>query len=189
MPHMPRRLGSRKKLAALASLLVALLAGAGAYPAPSASAAADACPSPGFAAPVDHEVQNPISVTLADVNNDQKADLLTGNGFVDEVSVRLGDGAGGFGPETRFPAGRDANNIAVGDFNEDGKVDLLASNTSNIQGDVSLLFGDGAGSFGTARQINFTGPGNPNGGTRSSAVGDFNADGKDDFVASTAFGL
>lgn len=179
---------SLKKLSALASLALALVAGAGVHPAPAS--AADACQSPGFAAPVGYETQTPITVTLADVNNDQKADLLTAKGFsLDSVSVRLGDGAGGFGQEASFQSGRGANNIAVGDFNEDGKADLLASNNSNIQGDVSILFGDGAGSFAAAKAINVTGPGNPNGGTRSSAVADFNGDAKDDFVVSTAFGL
>jgi hypothetical protein len=179
---------SPKKLAALASLVLALLTGASVRPAPAG--AADPCQFPGFAAPVEHEVQTPISVTLADVNNDQKADLLTGDGFAGRVSVRLGDGAGGFGPEASFLAGNGPNNIALGDFNEDGKVDLLTSNTSPVPASVSILFGDGAGSFDTRRLIPVIRAGFPDDARmRSSAVGDFNGDSKDDFVVSTVLGL
>ncbi|MBO1018361.1 VCBS repeat-containing protein [Methylobacterium sp. SD274] len=47
----------------------------------------------------------PASVTVADVNEDGKLDILTANNSSNTVSVRLGDGAGGFSGTTDL-AGR-----------------------------------------------------------------------------------
>ena len=65
--------------------------------------------------------------------------------------------------------------VAVGDFNGDGKPDLVTANlyTSN----VSLLFGHGDGTF--MRPVTYaSGGSNPQG----LAVGDFNGDGHDDLA-------
>ena len=62
--------------------------------------------------------------------------------------------------------------VAVGDFNGDGKQDLATANSGN----VSILLGDGAGSFGAP--INFAAGDVP----FSVAVGDFNGDGKQDLA-------
>ncbi len=64
--------------------------------------------------------------------------------------------------------------VAVTDFNGDGKPDLaVANNTSN---EVSVLLGNGDGTFQAAR--NFAADIYPD----SVAVGDFNGDGRPDLV-------
>ena len=64
--------------------------------------------------------------------------------------------------------------MAVGDFNGDGHLDLATANyTDNA---VSILLGDGTGSFGAA--TNFSVGNSP----YSVAVGDFNSDGRLDLV-------
>src|SRR5437879_4081009 len=77
-----------------------------------------------------------------------------------------------FATATSFAVGRGPHSVAVGDFNGDGKQDLVTANFTNT---VTILLGDGAGGF--IRQS-----GNFNAGAQSVsvAVGDFNGDGKQD---------
>ena len=120
----------------------------------------------------------PQSVAVGDFNGDGKPDLVTANYAGDNVTVLLGDGAGGFtaAPGSPFAAGTTPASVAVGDFNGDGKPDLVTANTGG--NNVTILLGDGAGGFSPA-------PGNPfavGSNPLSVAVGDFNGDGKLDIV-------
>ena len=111
----------------------------------------------------------PSDVAVADFNGDTKLDLVVSNRNSDNVSILLGDGAGSFGAPTNFNllGGTSPMGVAVGDFNGDTKLDLAVANDGSNS--VSILLGDGAGSFGTA--TNF-----PVGKPSSVAVGDFNRD-------------
>lgn len=81
-----------------------------------------------------------------------------------------------FSPASTFSTGIFPYSVISLDLNGDGKTDLaLANNTSN---NVSILFGDGAGSFAAA--TNFTVGTNP----RSVISADFNNDGKPDLAVS-----
>ena len=68
--------------------------------------------------------------------------------------------------------------VAVGDFNGDGKQDLVTANQTSS--DVSILLGDGAGNF--SGPTNFAAGGN----SISVAVGDFNGDGKQDLAVANS---
>src|SRR5204862_200939 len=82
---------------------------------------------------------------------------------------------------TNFPVGTSPESVAVGDFNGDGKQDLAVANY--FSNDMSILLGDGTGSFSAA--ANFDAGSRP----VSLAVGDFNGDGIQDFaVASDVLG-
>ena len=70
------------------------------------------------------------------------------------------------------------NSVALGDFNGDGKQDLAVANQSS--GNVSILLGNGNGSFGAA--TNFA----AGFGSISVAAGDFNGDGKQDLAVANA---
>src|SRR3984885_5033927 len=75
----------------------------------------------------------PTSVVVGDFNGDGKQDLavLSANG-AGSVNIYLGNGNGTFGTATNFaagPANSGSRLLAVGDFNEDGIQDLVATNT------------------------------------------------------------
>jgi hypothetical protein len=67
----------------------------------------------------------PESATTADFNGDGNMDLAVANGGSDNVSVLLGDGAGGFATATNFAAGTLPVSVISADFNGDGKSDIL----------------------------------------------------------------
>jgi len=90
--------------------------------------------------------------------------------------VLLGDGTGGFSTATNFPVGISPASVTIGDFNEDGKLDLATANT--VAKNVSVLLGNGTGGFSTAANFGI-GIGNT---PVSSTTGDFNGDGNLDLV-------
>ncbi len=120
----------------------------------------------------------PNSVAVGDFNGDGKPDLAIANYNSNNVTVLLGDGAGGFTSATGspFPAGTQPYSVAVGDFNGDGKPDLAIANVASW--DVTVLLGTGAGGFTAAPGSPFAVGSYP----ESVAVADFNADGKLDLA-------
>jgi hypothetical protein len=71
---------------------------------------------------------------------------------VTAAGVALGRGDGSFSPILPLPIiynPNSADNIAVGDFNHDGKLDILYAG----QQDISVLLGDGKGRFNVAQVI------------------------------------
>jgi hypothetical protein len=85
----------------------------------------------------------------------------------------------GFAAAASFSTGDYALAVAVGDFNGDGKQDLATANRGPIPvytGGVSILLGDGTGSFSAPTTITF------GDWHESIAVGDFNGDGKQDLA-------
>jgi VCBS repeat protein/putative Ig domain-containing protein/List-Bact-rpt repeat protein/FG-GAP repeat protein len=141
----------------------------------------------------------PRSVAVADFNGDGKLDLAVANEgdssalppILGSVSILLGNGAGSFGTATNFAAGGEPQFVAVGDFNRDGKPDLVVANeTSN---NVSVLLNTTtftpSGNFGAATNLAIGEP-RTSGAQSSVAVGDFNRDGNLDLaVASGAPGI
>src|SRR5262245_51552582 len=59
---------------------------------------------------------NPQAVITADFDNDGKLDLATVNSGDNTVTVRLGDGHGGFGAANTSATGVTPVSVAVGDF-------------------------------------------------------------------------
>lgn len=134
-----------------------------------------ACSPVTFSSAVNYGVAtSPRSTAIGDFNRDGKQDLAVANQGSNNVSVLLGDGAGGFGAATNFTVGSTPFSVAVGDFNGDGKQDIVAAN--EISNNVSVLLGNGAGSFSAA--TNFNAGANPT----AVAVGEFNGDGRPDLA-------
>jgi hypothetical protein len=124
--------------------------------------------------------KGPGSVAVADFNGDGKPDLVTANELNGDASVWLGDGKGGFSPAPRSPgsAGPNPNDLAVGDFNRDGRLDLAFANHETQH--LTVLLGDGKGRFAPAPHSPVTVAVRPH--PHGLAAGDFNGDGNLDLV-------
>jgi hypothetical protein len=92
----------------------------------------------------------PKELAIGDFNSDSHADLAVTGSTDRHVSVRLGNGRGGFSPEARYEVGSGAVGIAAADLNLDGALDLAIANYfGNRDADpgISILLGRGDGSF------------------------------------------
>ena len=123
----------------------------------------------------------PEQVVVGDFNGDGIQDLATVNAGSGNVSILLGSTGtpGTFSSAVNYNVQNIPRSVAVGDFNGDGKEDLAVTNTSSNS--VSILLGDGLGSFTTTHlPIGFE--------PYSVAVGDFNRDGKQDLAVTNRSG-
>jgi hypothetical protein len=113
-----------------------------------------------------------------DFDGDGKPDLAVTNYDGNNVTVLLGNGAGGFSPAAGSPiaVGTHPFYLALGDFNGDGHSDLAVPNAGS--NNVTILLGTGSGGFDPA-------PGSPlavGSIPTAVAVGDFDADGHQDLA-------
>ncbi len=124
----------------------------------------------------------PNAVTVGDFNRDGNLDIAVANEVgppcCGSVSIFLGDGKGGFSGPTNFASGDSPFSIAVGDFNEDGKLDLAVAHVAGSTG-VSIMLGNGDGTFQPPMSLNSPNFGSP----FSVAVADVNGDHHADVIA------
>jgi len=115
------------------------------------------------------------SVAIGDFNGDGRPDLATANAGSNNVTVRLGNADGTFGPKVSLALGNSPTSVTAGDFDGDGKLDLAVTISSD--NNVAILLGNGSGGFGPAvtTYANPTGP-------HYVVAGDFDRDGKLDLA-------
>lgn len=127
-------------------------------------------------------------LAVADVNRDNKLDLITCNNEDNDISLAFGDGRGNFtrAPQS-YPVGPSPYPFAVGDVNNDGWPDIVATASATgpsrreqlpLSRALTLLLSDGKGGFSPHRLPIRTGE------PWFAAIADLNRDGKPDIVAS-----
>lgn len=123
-----------------------------------------------------HSKPHPHTIDACDANGDGWPDLLIDDWEENRLTLLLGDGRGGFrGPGTPVEVGRRPyRNLRTGDFNGDGRCDVVAA--SYGAGAVTVLLGDGRGGFRAQPPI----PAGP--APFSVQVADLNRDGRPDLV-------
>jgi uncharacterized repeat protein (TIGR01451 family) len=126
-----------------------------------------------------------VPIAVADVTADGNIDLIYAGGGNDlrTVSIKAGNGAGGFGSAIVSANTGVTGNVAFADFDSDGNLDIAGSSVikaadwtpanQKFVNAISILTGDGAGHFVT--RSSFESSGGPN-----LTVADFNNDGKAD---------
>jgi hypothetical protein len=122
-----------------------------------------------------------VSIVAGDFNGDNIPDLaILSDLFGLAVSVFIGNGDGTFTQGPSITVGPFAADLpvtmAAGDFNGDGKLDLAVPNEAVPS--LSILLGNGDGTFGPAPSSQVSGATFPN----SVIVGDFNGDGIPDLL-------
>ena len=122
-----------------------------------------------------------IAIATKDFNGDGVPDIaaLIGGKY---LYLYLGDGDGTFRePQmvslTNLYNIKEWANLAAGDFNGDGNLDLALTSAGGASSLIAILYGDGAGGFSAPTGIPLTGE------ATGIIVGDFNSDGTTDIAA------
>ena len=126
-------------------------------------------------------------LAVADVNRDNKLDLITCNSSDNDISLALGDGRGNFtrAPQS-FPVGPSPYPFGTGDVNSDGWLDIVATATATgplrrqqlpLSRALTLLLSDGKGGLAPHQLPLRTGE------PWFAAIADLNGDRRPDIVA------
>jgi len=120
---------------------------------------------------------DPKYIAVYDFNNDSKLDIAVVNFGTNNIGIFLGNGNGTFGSQVTYPTGMNSKpvSIAIGDFNNDGQMDIVVANFGS--NNIGILLGNRDGTF--KQQTTFAvGSSHP----LQIAVGDFNNDSRPDIV-------
>ncbi len=122
------------------------------------------------------DITSPDVSQAADLNGDGKLDLIVG------PCVLLGNGDGTFNANCNG-TNENEGELTLADFNGDGKLDIATTlgGSQEFTGQIEVQLGNGDGTFQPAFPVG--------GNTYKSAIGDFNGDGKLDFLGSGPTGI
>jgi len=129
--------------------------------------------------------KGPLDIVAAFVDDDEFVDLVVANRNDNSLTIRFGDGDGGFDdemtldlPDLDSPPYGPVSLVAT-DFDDDGITDLVVTQCQNAcnQGSFVFLRGFGNGDFAEIHRVD------AGKAPYNVSVGDFNQDGVDDFAA------
>ncbi|MEW6670474.1 MAG: FG-GAP-like repeat-containing protein [Thermodesulfobacteriota bacterium] len=126
------------------------------------------------------ESGNYEGVVLADVNADGLPDIVAANATSDDqggIQVWFGDGKGNWIAESGPTVKGVYMDVAVGDFDRDGALDLIGAGWGTYGG-LRVWFGDGTGGWSPASELE-------KGSFYGLTLADVNADGNPDILATT----
>ena len=124
----------------------------------------------------------PTFVSVADVNEDDKLDIIVANSNTDNVGVLLNSGDGTYLPQSTYPTGKNSNPrcVSIADLNHDNKPEIIVANHNDHT--VSILVNIGNGKF-ILEKIYHTGN---NSSPRFVSVVDVNGDDKPDIIVANS---
>ena len=125
-----------------------------------------------------------VTIVAGDFNGDGIKDFAVGlwdNSGTQGIEVFISRGDGSLMPPVGYGTGGGMENVALGDFNGDGKLDIAAADSNN--GTVQIFFGNGDGTFTVAGSYP-TSEGNMY--PWNIVTGDFNKDGHTDIAVNNS---
>jgi hypothetical protein len=128
-----------------------------------------------------YSISGAFSPVVADFNGDGKLDLVVDSASA--IVLLLGNGDGTFqSPQTILPKAGGCGSgvpIVANDFNGDGKLDLAFCTRPFSNSQIGVLLGNGDGTF---KKPVYYRAGSPDDSNWAFTAGDFNSDGKTDFI-------
>jgi hypothetical protein len=130
---------------------------------------------------------NPRFFTIAHFQNADITDLVTANFESSDISILLGDGVGGFKSATTYKVGPSPWSVAVGNFDNDHRMDVAVANTGldklynwDCTNYITILWNYDNGIF-TGSTKEFVGD-----APKSIIAADFDGNGKDELAVANA---
>lgn len=100
---------------------------------------------------------NSYGVAVADVNGDGKLDAVVRGYGEGSVGLLFGNGDGTFQPMSKIAVKGNGTGVVIADLNRDGKPDIGASGSMGGSSYISVLIGNGDGTFQASADYNATG--------------------------------
>ena len=122
----------------------------------------------------------PNSIAVGDFNMDGKQDLVVACQGSNNISILIGDGAGGFAPQVSYYSGSMPYSVAISDFNNDGKQDLVVTDWGGMR--LTIFQGNGSGGFSNAGTLFSTATSLGNENPCNVRTVDVNGDGNQDIL-------